>query len=119
MGLEDYVVKPAERVLGTQDKLACRTPPSAPQYSQITLHAADFAVTAGATQFTYYNARPPRLVSILPSGAPSSPGGAVLTVTGSGFQDAINSGVSLWCVFGGVPFDAVVQSNETAKCIVP
>ena len=119
MGLENYIVKPTTRVLGSTNQLTCRTPSSAPQYSQITLHAADFAVTAGATQFSYYSAGAPRLVSILPSGAPSSPGGAVLTITGSGFQDAINAGVSLWCIFGGVPFDAAVQSNETAICVSP
>ena len=119
MGLEEYIVKPATRVLGTTHQLTCRTPPSAPLESQITLHAADFAITAGPTQFLYYNAKAPRLISIVPSGAPSSPGGAVLTVTGSGFQDAVDAGVSLWCVFGGIGFDAVVQNNETAVCVSP
>ena len=76
-------------------------------------------MTAGSTKFSYYDAKAPRLISISPSGAPTSPGGAVLTVSGSGFQDAISAGVSLWCVFGKVPFSAVVQNNETAVCVAP
>ena len=119
MGLEDYVVRPTSRVLGTTDKLRCRTPPSAPQTSQITLHAADFAITAGSTRYEYFDTRPPRLFSIVPSGAPSAPGGAVLTVTGSGFRDAVSEGRSLSCVFGTVAFDADVRSNETAVCVAP
>ena len=118
MGLENYVVRPATRVLGTTDKLRCRTPPSVPRESQITLHAADFAITAGLTRFDYFDTRPPRLFSVVPSGAPSSRG-AVLTVTGSGFQDAVNEGRSLSCVFGSTAFDAQVRDNETAVCVAP
>ena len=119
MGLEEYVTRPASRIMGSSNQLTCRTPASAPRESQITLHAEGFAVTAGATKFSYYDAKAPRLVSILPSGAPASPGGAVLTVSGQGFQDALSSGVSLWCIFGKVPFRATVQSNETAVCVSP
>jgi hypothetical protein len=148
MDLEKYVVVPATRSDDSADQLVCVTPPSQPQvscegfiapslvkycegnapptraqYSQITLHAAGFAITTGETRFHYYDTRPPTLISIVPSGAPFSPGGAVLTVTGTGFKDAVDGishsrgfNVSMWCVFAEVALPASVLSNETAIC---
>jgi hypothetical protein len=116
MGLEEYVVRPTSRVSGVSNQLRCRTPPSAPQDSQITLHATDFAITDGSTKFTYYDFRAPSLFSIVPSGAPSTLGGLALTLTGAGFQA---SNLPIFCVFELIPFISVVKSNETAVCITP
>ena len=88
MGLEEYVVRPTTRV-GT-NQLKCTTPPSKKQMSQITLHTPlshpsepTIAITAGETLYQYYDATSPLLESVVPSGAPQSPGGTVVTITGS------------------------------------
>jgi hypothetical protein len=115
MGLEEYVVRPTNRVLGQPNQLSCQTPPQITMQgpvreSQITLHGPDFEVAAGRIKFLYVERfSNMRLFSVQPSGAPSSPGGLPLTLTGSGFKDATDQQLQIYCAYEGIFFAAEVR----------